>query len=84
MLAGLVRFRSCVGMALEVGYSAVRFSEEGPHGLLACVGGRGISGCGVVLAEKVTFLLASVIMDEVDCFLDVSVDLGVFLFCACV
>jgi hypothetical protein len=83
MLAGLVRFRSCVGMALEVGYSAVRFSEEGPHGLLACVGGRGISGCGVVLAEKVTFLLASVIM-EFDCFLDVGVDLGVFLFCACV
>ena len=84
MLAGLVRFRSCVGMALEVGYSAVRFSEEGPHGLLACVGGRGISGCGVVLAEKVTFLLASVFMAEVDCFLDGSVDLGVFLFCACV
>jgi len=48
------------------------------------VRGRGISGCGVVLAEKVTFLLASVFMAEVDCFLDGSVDLGVFLFRACV
>jgi len=56
MLAGLVRLRSCVGKALEVGYSAVRFSEEGPHGLLTCVRGRGVSDCEVVLAEKVTFL----------------------------
>ena len=58
----------------------MRFSEEGPHGLLTCVRGRGVSDCEVVLAEKVTFLLASVFMAEVDCFLDGSVDLGVFLF----
>jgi hypothetical protein len=84
MLAGLVRLKSCVGSALEVGCSAVRFSEGGPHGLLTCVGEGGISGCEVALAEKVTFLFASVFMAEVDCFLDSSVDLGVFLFRACV
>ena len=84
MLAGLVRLRSCVGKALEVGYSAVRFNEGGAHELLTCARRRGISGCEVALAEKVTFLFASEFVAEVDCFLDSSVDLGVFLFRACV
>jgi len=83
-LAGFVRLRSCVWRALEVGYSAVRFNEGGPHGLLTCVGGGGNSGCEVALAEKVTFLFASEFVAEVDCFLASNVGLGVFLFRACV
>jgi hypothetical protein len=38
----------------------------------------------VVLAEKVTFLLASGFVNEVDCLLDDSVDLGSFLLRTCV
>ena len=84
MLAGLVRLKSCVGRALEVGCSAVRFSEGGPHGLLTCVGEGGISGCEVALAEKVTFLFMSEFVAKVDCFLASNVGLGDFLFRACV
>ena len=82
MLAGLVRARSCVGGELG-GCSAVRLSEREVHGLLACMRGRDISEGEVVLAEKVTFLLASVFVVEVDCLLDNSVDLGSFLLRTC-
>ena len=82
MLAGLLRARSCVGRELE-GCSAVRFSEREVHGLLACRRGGDISEGEVVLAEKVTFLLASIFVDEVDCLLDNSVDLGSFLLRTC-
>jgi hypothetical protein len=83
MLAGLVRVRSCVEGELG-GSSAVRLSEEEVHGLLACMRGGDISVGDVVLAEKVTFLLASGFVNEVDCLLDDSVDLGSFLLRTCV
>ena len=83
MLAGLVRVKSCVEGGLG-GCSAVRLSEEEVHGLLACMRREDISVGDVVLAEKVTFLLASGFVNEVDCLLDDSVDLGSFLLRACV
>ena len=80
MLAGFVRVRSCDERELEVGWSAVRFSERGAHALLFCVGDMAVSEAEVDLVEKVTVLFAFVFGVGTGCFLNDDTGRVGFLF----
>jgi hypothetical protein len=80
MLTGFVRVRSCDGRELEVGWSAVRFSERGAHALLFCVGDMAVSEEEVVLGEKVTVLFAFIFRAGTGCFLNDDAGRVGFLF----